>query len=246
VTMFSSPPNREERKVGKHETLEDCKNLFNVRVSYSSEEGIPDSAKYEKDPMEIFHRWMSDARSCSGILEPNAMCLSTCVNDRPSSRIVLLKLYDSRGFCFFTNYDSRKGKEISSNPRAALNFYWDALHRAVRIEGSVERTDEDLSDRYFCMRPKSSQVGAWASDQSEPISSRDEIEAKNEVVMAKLLPEGMKHDDAKIDRPPNWGGFWVKPTYIEFWKGRESRLHDRISFTREDPNSDWISCRLQP
>lgn len=199
----------------------------------------------KKDPMDLFELWLTDAQS-AGILEPNAMCLSTCVNNKPSSRMVLLQYYDKKGFCFFTNYISRKGREVEANPNVALIFYWDKLFRTVRIEGTVERTESSLNDEYFQKRPKDSQIDAWASEQSATVVSREKLDEKASLWHNKYLPPDTNPDEVVIPRPPDWGGYRVVPLYMEFWKGRMSRLHDRIAFSRSDASSLWSASRLQP
>eukprot|EP01035_Chromulina_nebulosa_P017503 gene17503-23060_t len=169
------------------------------------------------------------------------MCLSTSIDNKPSARFVLLKGYDKNGFIWYTNYDSRKGKELEKNNFASLTFWWGELERSVRIEGIVEKVSEAQSDEYFNSRPRGSQIGAWTSNQSRPISSREEL-AQQEKNLADQF-----HSQPKIGRPPHWGGYRLKPTRIEFWKGRESRLHDRIVFERnESLDNNWVVTRLQP
>lgn len=215
--------------------------LYEMRLSYSNE-GVSDEMLKQK-PMDVFEAWMQDARK-SGNIEPNAMSVSTCVNNRPSSRIVLLKLYDERGFVWFTNYESRKGEQLEANPYGSILFFWQELQRSVRIEGRVEKVEAELSDEYFAERPRGSQIGALASDQSRPIESREALEAKE----AKLV-EHYSNDENKdqpIKRPEHWGGYRLVPDYIEFWKGRPSRLHDRIAFTKDEGVDSWSAKRLQP
>jgi pyridoxamine 5'-phosphate oxidase len=189
------------------------------------------------DPFQLFHRWFEDARA--GLLsEPNAMTLATVAEDRkPSARAVLLKGLDERGFTFFTNYDSRKGRELEANPFAALVFLWQQLERQVRIEGVVEKVTAKESDDYFVNRPLGSRLGAWASRQSDVISGREYLEAQHAALMAK-------YPDGNVPRPEFWGGYRLIPDMIEFWQGRPSRLHDRIRF-RKSPDG-WIKERLSP
>ena len=166
------------------------------------------------------------------------MTLATAGKDsRPCARIVLLKSFDEGGFVFFTNYNSRKGGELAENARACLLFYWAPLWRQVRIEGVVEKIPPAESDEYFQSRPLGSKIGAWASDQSQPIASRGELEKRFEEFGAKFSDN--------VPRPPHWGGFRVKPDVIEFWQGRENRLHDRLVYTRESDGS-WRLERLAP
>lgn len=168
----------------------------------------------------------------------NAMTLSTVDKDgRPSSRTVLLKSVDERGFIFFTNYDSRKGQELAENPHAALTFFWSELERQVCVAGTVTKLSAAKSEAYFKSRPRGSQIGAWASDQSQPVPDRAFLEAKWRE-MERKFPQD-------IPLPPNWGGFILKPERIEFWQGRPSRLHDRFCYTRQ-PDGSWKIERLSP
>lgn len=190
-----------------------------------------------ENPIDQFNLWFEEAVK-SEQPDSNAMTLSTATIDgRVSGRIVLLKDCDERGFVFFTNYESRKSREMALNPRAALTFYWHELHRQVRIEGTVERVSARESEEYFQTRPYGSRLGAWASPQSEEIANRAEIERR-----VAEIEERFK--DQPINCPPFWGGFRVKPERIEFWQGRESRLHDRILYTLHDEK--WRISRLAP
>ncbi len=190
------------------------------------------------DPVEQFGRWWNEAVQ-SELEEVNAMTLATATADgRPAARIVLLKDYNEEGFVFFTNYDSHKGEEMKDNPYAALVFFWAALERQVRIEGTVEKVPAEESDAYFVSRPRGSRIGAWASPQSKVISSREVVE-KNVTAMERQFGEG------DIPRPQHWGGYRVKPVLIEFWQGRPSRLHDRILYTADDAGK-WKIERLAP
>jgi pyridoxamine 5'-phosphate oxidase len=189
------------------------------------------------DPVTQFKRWFDEAVQSS---QPDveAMTLSTATPDgRVSARIVLLKGCDERGFVFFTNYESRKSREMMSNPRVALTFYWHTLHRQVRIEGVVEKVTPEESEEYFQTRPRGSQIGAWASPQSEEIANREKLEQRVDETEARFK-------DQPIYCPPFWGGFRVKPERIEFWQGRESRLHDRILYALLD--NEWRISRLAP
>jgi pyridoxamine 5'-phosphate oxidase len=190
------------------------------------------------DPFALFRRWFEQALEAE-LPEPNAMTLATCTPDgAPSARVVLLKALDARGFTFFTNYDSRKGREMAANPRVALCFLWQPLERQVRIEGTVEKVTPEESDDYYAHRPLGSRLGAWASAQSAVIPGREFLEKKHAELMAK-------YPDGYIPRPPHWGGYRVLPTAIEFWQGRPSRLHDRVLFTRQ-PDATWKKERLAP
>ena len=189
------------------------------------------------DPMLQFTQWFEQALKAE-VNEPNAMSVATvAANGRPSSRIVLVKQFDERGFTWYTNYDSRKGQELEDNQYAALLFFWSELERQVRIEGRVERTSNEESDRYFRSRPLKSRLSAIASHQSAPISSRAELEQNYDAVARQA------GDDPA--RPGNWGGFRLVPERLEFWQGRRSRFHDRIVYERQEDGS-WIRLRLQP
>ena len=192
----------------------------------------------DPDPIRQFRTWFEDA-SLSDVIEVNAMALATAtLEGRPSVRMVLLRGFDERGFTFFTNYDSRKARELEQNPYASLVMFWHELERQVRIEGRVERTSDEESDRYFHGRPAGSRVGAWASPQSAVIAGRDALEALYADVEAR-------YPDGAIPRPPNWGGYRVVPDSIEFWQGRPNRLHDRLRYSRR-PEGSWLIERLAP
>lgn len=210
--------------------------IADLRKDYSLE-GL---SKNEVDPNPFiqFKKWFEQALAAQ-LPEPNAMTLATATPDgKPSARMVLLKDFDERGFVFFTNYNSRKGQELTANPQAALVFWWAELERQVRILGLVERVSEAESDYYFESRPANSRLGAWASEQSEVIPSREFLEQR----MQELQ---IKYENQEIPRPPYWGGFRVIPNEIEFWQGRSSRLHDRLLYTSlEDGN--WQIERLSP
>ena len=189
------------------------------------------------DPVEQVRAWLHDARE-AGIFEPEAMTLSTVGDDgRPSSRYVLLRGLDERGFSFFTNYESAKGRALAERPYAALTFGWLALHRALRVEGDVERLPAQESDAYFATRPRGAQISAWASPQSTVIASRDELD--------RAMAEGERRfEGVAVPRPPHWGGFLVRPDLVELWQGRPNRLHDRLRYVRED--GGWRIERLAP
>jgi pyridoxamine 5'-phosphate oxidase len=197
----------------------------------------------EKDlataPMEQFARWFETVALC-GLHEPNAMVVSTAAADgRPTSRTVLLKRHDQRGFVFFTNYTSRKGREIEANRYVSLLFPWHALARQVIVTGTAGRIGRDETAAYFRTRPHGSQLGAWASDQSAPIATREELLHRYEELAARY-PEG-----EQVPVPPQWGGFRVVPETVEFWQGHENRLHDRLRYVSEG-NNDWRVERLCP
>lgn len=190
-------------------------------------------------PFALFQVWLDEACSLN-VLEPNAMCLSTCQNNRPSSRFVLLKEYDDRGFVWYTNYNSRKGSDLEANPYAALTFWWGTCERSVRIEGIVSKISNEESDAYFKSRPRGSQIGAWSSDQSQEIGGREELDKQEKDVIERFK------DVLEIPRPPHWGGYRLDPYRIEFWKGRASRIHDRVVFDRPEGSAEWSMKRLQP
>jgi pyridoxamine 5'-phosphate oxidase len=195
-----------------------------------------DERDVDRDPLKQFGVWMVEAIHAQ-VPEPTAMTLATAdESGRPSARIVLLKGVDARGFVFFTNYDSRKGRQLQRNPAAAMTFLWKELERQVRIEGRVEKVSVQESDDYFATRPLGSRIGAWASPQSEPIENRQWLERR----WAELTA----HHGDMPPRPPHWGGYRLMPEYIEFWQGRLSRLHDRIAYTRS--GKDWTLSRLAP
>lgn len=191
----------------------------------------------DPDPIRQFEAWFAAARE-AGIREPEAMTLATATPDgRPSARMVLLKGYGPEGFTLYTNTESRKGRELAANPRAALVAYWEALGRQVRVEGPVERVPPEESAAYFRSRPLGSRLGAWASRQSEVIAGREEIERRLAEVEARFGA-----DEPPL--PPWWGGYRVRPEVVEFWQHRESRLHDRLRYRRE--GGAWVIERLSP
>ena len=192
------------------------------------------------NPIELFNTWLTQAAENEIVVEANAMVLSTEVDDQPTSRTVLLKDLTEGGFTFFSNYESRKGKQISENKNVSLLFPWYPMERQVIVIGSATKIAREDSEKYFATRPRSSQIGAWASPQSSPLASRAELEQRYEGA-AQKWPEG-----SVVPRPPHWGGYRVTPLTIEFWQGRYSRLHDRLRFERDNTNSTWELNRYYP
>jgi pyridoxamine 5'-phosphate oxidase len=189
------------------------------------------------DPIEQFRVWLAAARE-AGIYEPEAMTVSTVdAEGRPQSRYVLLRGLDERGFCFYTNYHSAKARALAARPYAALTFGWLQVHRSVRVEGTVDRLPEAESDAYFASRPRTAQISAWASPQSEVIASREQLERAAAAVEQRFA-------GADVPRPPHWGGFVVRPERIELWQGRSGRLHDRLRYERSGDR--WRIARLAP
>ena len=214
--------------------------LAALRQSYSQRTLL--EADVQPAAVAQFRQWLDEAVAAQ-LPEPAALTLATVdpATGQPSQRVVLLKgLPDDAGFLFFTNYDSQKGHELGAQPRAALNFFWPGLERQVRVEGLVEKAPEGVSTDYFQSRPRSSQVGAWASPQSQVINSRAELEAREHAVEAEFA------DQNPLPRPPHWGGYVLRPQRIEFWQGRPSRLHDRLVYEREASGESWKISRLAP
>lgn len=213
------------------------KDLSNYRKNYQkselSEEGISDN------PMELFQKWFYEVEESEVDTEINAVTVSTIGTDGfPKSRIVLLKKFTWEGFIFFTNYHSEKGKAIALNPNVCLSFFWQGIERQVIIKGVAEKLSENLSDGYFESRPDGSKLGAWASDQSEVVPSRNFLDER-------LASFEKKFENKEIDRPKHWGGILVKPISIEFWQGRPNRMHDRIRYTLQE-DFNWKIERLAP
>nr|ABF18370.1 pyridoxamine-phosphate oxidase [Aedes aegypti] len=225
-----------------------------LRIKYKEKKDIfHESSIQVKEPFSLFRKWFDEACNTPEIIEPNAMCLATATKDAiPSARFVLLKDITDQGFTFFTNYGSRKAAEIAENPNVALTFYWLPLRRSVRIEGSAEKISREESEAYFHQRPRASQIGALASPQSEAIPSREYLDQKEQAIKDELGPEG-------VVPLPNWGGYLVRPSTIEFWQGQTNRLHDRIRFRQKlkdgetvdgevlhQGESGWFYDRLAP
>ena len=212
----------------------------NLRALFTMGRGVVkglSDLRLTDDPIEYFERWFEDAKR-SGLFLPEAVCLATAApNGTPSARMMLLKGVDQRGFVFFTNYESRKGDELTGNPRAALVFHWAILERQVRVEGPVERISPAESEAYFRSRPRGSRVGAWASRQSAPLASRFELEQRVREIETRYPGDA-------VPLPPFWGGFRLRPAVIEFWQGRLNRLHDRLRYARS--GDGWSAERLYP
>ncbi len=211
------------------------KSIADLREEYTKANLTVDEVL--SNPIDQFINWFDNAVE-SAIMEPNAMNLATVNNDKVSSRVVLLKGVEHNNFVFYTNYNSDKGKQIANNPHVALTFFWPELERQIRIEGIVSKVNESTSDIYFKSRPRGSQIGAWVSPQSHEIPNREILDEK-----LKQIEEKFKGID--VERPPHWGGYAVTPVLMEFWQGRPSRLHDRISYCKEK-NGSWNIKRLAP
>lgn len=213
------------------------KDLSNYRKSYEKNPLLKDDLP--ENPMELFQKWFFKADEHNGIEEANVMHIATMgLDGYPKNRVVLLKKFTWEGFIFYTNYNSEKGNAIAKNHRVCLTFFWQSLERQIIIKGNAEKIAANLSDGYFESRPEGSKLGAWASDQSKVIDSREALDGK-----LKFAEE--KFRNSEIPRPKNWGGYIVKPISIEFWQGRPNRMHDRIRYTLLD-NYDWKMERLEP
>ncbi|WP_372794133.1 pyridoxamine 5'-phosphate oxidase [Lutibacter sp.] len=211
--------------------------LSNYRKVYKKSELSKNEVS--ENPMELFQKWFFEVEEFGGDTETNAMTISTIgIDGFPKSRVVLLKKYTWEGFIFYTNYNSEKGKSIEKNPNVCLSFFWNHIERQVIIKGQAEKIAKNLSDGYFESRPDGSKLGAWASDQSEPVPSRKYLDER-------LASFEKQFENKEITRPKNWGGFIVKPVSIEFWQGRPNRMHDRIRYTLQE-NFDWKIERLAP
>lgn len=212
-------------------------NLHDKRQTYDKAELLESQVK--ENPMEQFRDWYYEAEEHPTIVEANAMCVSTIEPDGcPRSRMVLLKSYDWEGFVFYTNYDSRKGRALEQNERACLSFFWPALERQIIIKAKLEKVAENLSDGYFSVRPKGSQLGALVSPQSSVIPDKQYLEDR-----LKALEK--EYENKIVERPKNWGGYLARPYEIEFWQGRPNRLHDRIIYELQE-DYDWKISRLAP
>ena len=213
------------------------KDLSNYRKSYEKQELLESNCP--KNPLDLFQKWFLNADSSDSVEETNAVTLSTIGKDGfPKSRVVLLKKYTQDGFVFYTNYNSEKGQAITKNNHICLSFFWPALEQQIIIKGKAEKQAENLSDDYFKSRPDGSKLGAWASNQSSVVNSREELDKQ-------LKSYQQEFKSKEIERPPHWGGFLVKPVSIEFWQGRPNRMHDRILYTLLEDFS-WKTERLEP
>ena len=213
------------------------KDLSNYRKSYEKQELLESNCP--KNPLDLFQKWFLHADNSDSIEETNAVTLSTIGKDGfPKSRVVLLKKYTQDGFVFYTNYNSEKGQAITKNNHICLSFFWPALEQQIIIKGKAEKQAENLSDDYFKSRPDGSKLGAWASNQSSVVNSREELDKQ-------LKNYQQEFKSKEIERPPHWGGFLVKPVSIEFWQGRPNRMHDRILYTLLEDFS-WKTERLEP
>ncbi len=212
------------------------RNLQDYRQSYEKSELL--ESTISDNPFELFEQWFNETEAEGGSGEVNAMTMATIGLDGfPKSRVVLLKSYNADGFIFYTNFNSEKGKAIDANPHVCLSFFWPSTERQVIIKGLVQKVDTETATEYYHSRPRGSQLGAWASPQSDEISSR-------EVLENNLAEVEQKYEGQEVPKPEHWGGYLVQPISMEFWQGRENRLHDRIAYEKED--AKWTSKRLAP
>jgi pyridoxamine 5'-phosphate oxidase len=219
-----------------NDDVNDEQTIVDARVSY--ERGALDEATVARDPFAQCKIWLDEALATEGLVEPNAVTVASVGADgQPSARVVLLRGYDERGFVFFTNYESRKGRELDGHGKAAMLFYWGPLERQIRIEGRVERISADESDAYFARRPRGHRLSAWASKQSDVVPDRAFLEAR-------MAEEEARFAGVDVPRPPFWGGYRVVPAAFEFWQGRRNRVHDRIAYVRD--SDGWRIERLSP
>ncbi len=210
-----------------------------VETRHDYEKDQLDESAVTRDPFTQFQTWF-DAANAANVPEPNAMIVATAsAEGRPSSRVVLMRGFDARGFTFYTNYESRKGSDLAANPYASAVWFWQGMERQIRVEGSVIKAEGQESDDYWQGRPRMSKLGAWVSDQSSAVESRQALEIEMEELKSKYPGD-------EIPRPPHWGGFRIVPTVVEFWQGRRSRLHDRVVYRRTDPTAPWEIVRLAP
>ncbi|WP_192820884.1 pyridoxamine 5'-phosphate oxidase [Rufibacter sp. LB8] len=212
--------------------------LADIRINYCLKELTRQSV--QANPLRQFDAWLQEALAAKAD-EPTAMTVSTCdLQGKPSARVVLLKELSAEGFVFYTNYQSRKGQQLAQNPYAAITFFWPVLERQVRIEGVVKQVSGEISDAYFQSRPKGSQIGAWASPQSQEINGREVLETLEQEMQQKFIA------DEVLPRPAHWGGYVVIPERLEFWQGRPNRLHDRLEYVKDQNGTDWKIKRLAP
>ncbi|NUM50811.1 MAG: pyridoxamine 5'-phosphate oxidase [Flavobacteriales bacterium] len=216
--------------------MEELRNYINsIRRDFMQRE--LNESSVEKMPIKQFAQWMAEAVDAQ-ILDPHAMVIATAnSNGKPSVRTVYIRDFNESGIIFYTNFNSRKGKELAENVDCSVLFLWEEVERQIRIEGKAEKVAEEISDAYFASRPRESQIGAWASQQSEKIKSREELEKKQKEYSQQF-------EGKEVPRPPHWGGYIIKPEYFEFWQGRPNRLHDRIVY--EKKHSLWEIYRLNP
>lgn len=237
--LWDAPPAAGAAAPGAAGALTPAASPAGMRIKY--EAGALSEDDVDEDPLKQFDLWFKEAAADPEIQEPNAMAIASASSGASVSvRMVLLKHYDQRGFCFFTNYNSRKGRELQENCRAAFTVWWERLQRQVRVEGSVHKMPEDESEAYFASRPRGSQIGAWVSDQSSPATGgRAQLEAQEREFEARFA-------GGPVPKPPHWGGFRIVPDSVEFWQGRAGRLHDRLRYSRGGEGAPWALERLQP